>query len=78
MLKVDRADFCPKRPYNDEAIEIGECVTIPEPRDHAHSLEFAFSKIGPGAKVLDVGCGSGYTVAALYEHVKDPLKINEV
>ena len=31
-----------------------------------------------GAKVLDVGCGSGYSTAALYEFVKDPLKMNEV
>jgi protein-L-isoaspartate O-methyltransferase len=28
--------------------------------------------------VLDIGCGSGYSTAALYELVKDPLKMNEV
>ena len=78
MLKVDRKDYCPKRPYNDEAIDIGCNSTIPEPREHATALQFCFHNLRTGAKVLDVGCGSGYSTAVLYEQVKDPLKMNEV
>ena len=78
MLKVDRSDYCPKMPYNDVAVDIGCNCTIPEVRDHIRALEFCFAKVGAGAKVLDIGCGSGYSTAALYELVKDPLKMNEV
>ena len=38
MLKVDRSDYCPKRPYNDEEIDIGCNSTIPEVRDHIRAL----------------------------------------
>jgi len=30
----------------------------------------------PGAKVLDIGCGSGYLIAAFYELVQDPDNLN--
>jgi protein-L-isoaspartate O-methyltransferase len=38
MLKVDRSNYCPKRPYNDEAIDIGCNSTIPEVREHIRAL----------------------------------------
>ena len=43
---------------------------------HAYCLEYLISNLGPGAKVLDVGCGSGYMCAALYELVKDEHHLN--
>ena len=32
----------------------------------------------PGAKVLDIGCGTGYLCAAFYELVKDPENVNNL
>ena len=43
---------------------------------HAFCLEWVLSKLRPGAKVLDVGCGSGYLCAAFYELVMDPQDMN--
>ena len=39
---------------------------------HAYCLGWVISKLVTGAKVLDVGCGSGYLSATFYELVKDP------
>ena len=33
---------------------------------HAHAAEYLLPFLKPGAKVLDVGSGSGYTVAVLH------------
>ena len=38
---------------------------------HAYCLDWCATKLQPGAKVLDVGCGSGYLCAAYYEMVKN-------
>ena len=38
--------------------------------------EWCIKKLVPGAKVLDVGCGSGYLCGAFYELVKDPKNLN--
>ena len=37
---------------------------------HAYCLEWLHEKLKPGAKVLDIGSGSGFLIAAFYELVK--------
>ena len=72
MLAVDRGHFCPgAMPYEDNPNGIGYNVTISAPHMHAYCLEWVIKNLNPGAKVLDVGCGSGYLCAAFYELVKD-------
>lgn len=51
-----------------------ECVSHPTPLSlsllppkHAHAAENVLSLIKPGARVLDVGSGSGYFCAILHE-----------
>eukprot|EP01126_Amoeba_proteus_P058867 TRINITY_DN7647_c0_g1_i6.p1 TRINITY_DN7647_c0_g1~~TRINITY_DN7647_c0_g1_i6.p1 ORF type:complete len:125 (-),score=21.78 TRINITY_DN7647_c0_g1_i6:597-971(-) len=62
---VDRADFCSNRPYTDCPQDIGYFQTISAPHMHAHSLELLNNHLKSGAKVLDVGCGSGILSAMM-------------
>ena len=80
MLKVDRGDFWPSHlpggapspmAYDDCPQSISYSATISAPHMHAYCLEWLEPKLVPGAKVLDIGCGSGYLCAAFYEMVKD-------
>lgn len=57
--------------YKDHPQSIDFAATISAPHMHAYCLEWLEPNLQPGAKVLDVGCGSGYLVAAFYEMVKD-------
>ena len=45
-------------------------MVISAPNLHAHILELLSDKLVPGAKVLDVGSGTGILCAAFYECVK--------
>ncbi|KAK2877832.1 hypothetical protein FQN49_001150 [Arthroderma sp. PD_2] len=60
MLKVDRANYSPSNPYTDAPQSIGYAATISAPHMHGHACEYLLPYIHPGARVLDIGCGSGY------------------
>jgi protein-L-isoaspartate(D-aspartate) O-methyltransferase len=66
LLAVDRAHYVvdPSVSYFDQPLPIGHGATISAPHMHAHVLEVLSDKLQPGARVLDVGSGSGYLLAA--------------
>ncbi|KAI0754382.1 Pcmt1-prov protein [Daedaleopsis nitida] len=72
MVKVDRACFVrrPSSAYEDSPQPIGYGATISAPHMHAHAAENLLPFLHPGARVLDVGSGSGYLSAVLYELVR--------
>lgn len=65
MLTVDRGNFLPEgtakeRAYADSPQPIGHGQTISAPHMHAMTMELLKDHVvRPGARVLDVGCGSG-------------------
>lgn len=65
MSRVDRADFTSHEPYEDRPQSIGFKATISAPHMHAAALEFLKDHLRGGARVLDVGSGSGYLVACM-------------
>ncbi|CAB3399040.1 unnamed protein product [Caenorhabditis bovis] len=65
MLAVDRGDFTQTCPYEDRPQSIGYNATISAPHMHAAALEFLNDHLKEGAKVLDVGCGSGYLTTCM-------------
>ncbi|KAJ4412579.1 hypothetical protein N0V91_000337 [Didymella pomorum] len=65
MLQVDRAHFAPRNPYDDRPQPIGHSATISAPHMHANACESLLDHLKPGAKVLDIGSGSGYLTAVL-------------
>lgn len=76
MTKVDRAKYCPsKAPYDDSPAPIGYNATISAPHMHAMALEAVEEKLVDGAKVLDVGSGSGYLTACLAHMVGPSGKV---
>lgn len=60
MKRTDRADFCPYSPYEDCAQPLGFDATISAPHMHAYAVELLLPYLNPGARVLDVGSGSGF------------------
>ena len=76
MQAVDRRDFVTSRDtseaYHDNPLSIDYNVTISAPHMHAYCMEWLEKKLQPGARVLDVGCGSGYLLATFYELCKKP------
>ncbi|KAK2723013.1 protein-L-isoaspartate(D-aspartate) O-methyltransferase-like isoform X2 [Artemia franciscana] len=60
MRSVDRGFYCPSNAYFDAPESIGYGATISAPHMHAYALELLRDQLKPGAKVLDVGSGSGY------------------
>ncbi len=71
--KIDRADFVPEifrdYAYEDAPISIGYGQTISQPQVVAFMLEILRPK--KGQNVLDIGFGSGWTVALLAEIIKE-------
>lgn len=62
MASVDRAHYSPSMPYEDSPQSIGYSATISAPHMHAAASEslLPFMPENKGAKVLDIGSGSGY------------------
>ncbi len=65
MQKVDRGDFAPKNPYENNPQCINYNVVISAPLLHAYCLEELKDHLVEGCKALDVGFGSGYLTAAM-------------
>jgi len=71
MLEVDRGDFAPNNYYLNRPIYIGYNVTISAPHMHAFALEHLAPFCTKGAKILDIGSGSGYLTVALSKMTND-------
>jgi protein-L-isoaspartate(D-aspartate) O-methyltransferase len=71
---VDRAHYCPdpSYAYEDSPQSIGHAATISAPHMHASAAESLLPYLKPGARVLDIGSGSGYLTAVLAELVYPP------
>ncbi|MDZ7765513.1 MAG: rRNA adenine N-6-methyltransferase family protein [Melioribacteraceae bacterium] len=69
MMKVERhlfvQDAMVHLAYNDNALPIGRGQTISQPYTVAYMTQEL--KVNPGDKVLEIGTGSGYQAAILYE-----------
>ena len=69
MLKVERHQFVPQamlnHAYKDVALPIGYGQTISQPYTVAYMTQAL--RIQPGAKVLEIGTGSGYQAAILHK-----------
>lgn len=64
-MQVDRAHYAPSRPYSDSPQPIGHGATISAPHMHGHACEYLIEYLRPGARVLDIGSGSGYLTHVL-------------
>ena len=78
MREVDRCFFSPERPYEDAPQPIGHHATISAPHMHAYALEVLEEKLEKGAKVLDVGSGSGYLAACFAVMVGSTGKVTGI
>jgi protein-L-isoaspartate(D-aspartate) O-methyltransferase len=67
MTRVDRAHYAPRCAYEDSPQQIGHGATISAPHMHAAACESLLPFLKTGAKVLDVGSGSGYLTHVLAE-----------
>ncbi|THU93631.1 Pcmt1-prov protein [Dendrothele bispora CBS 962.96] len=78
MDAVDRANYVQDKTeaYEDSPQSIGFGATISAPHMHAYASEHLLPYLRPGAKVLDVGSGSGYLTAVLHRLVKSEDKAN--
>jgi len=77
MKKTDRLLYSKivDQAYHDAPHPIGYKATISAPHMHAHCLEVLKDFLQPGAKVLDVGCGSGYLTACFARMVGKEGKV---
>ncbi len=77
---VPREEFVPphlkKYAYHDTALPIGHGQTISQPYTIAVMLEML--RLKEGLRVLEVGTGSGYTAALIYEITHSPVYTLEI
>lgn len=59
-------------PYADSPQSIGFSATISAPHMHGHACEYLLPYLKPGARVLDIGSGSGYLTHVLANLIADP------
>jgi protein-L-isoaspartate(D-aspartate) O-methyltransferase len=71
MMKVDRADFAPTNPYENNPQCIGYNVVISAPLLHSYCLEALKDYLIEGSNALDVGFGSGYLTVAMSKMMND-------
>jgi protein-L-isoaspartate(D-aspartate) O-methyltransferase len=71
MKAVDRGNYCIDRrnAYVDAPQSIGHSATISAPHMHAMCLDLLEGQLKEGAKVLDVGSGSGYLTACFAQMI---------
>jgi len=79
MRAVDRGNYSKSKSaaYQDTPHSIGYKATISAPHMHTHALETLEKHLIPGARILDVGSGSGYltaVMATMVENAKDEEK----
>eukprot|EP00761_Pharyngomonas_kirbyi_P008736 gb/GECH01008748.1/.p1 GENE.gb/GECH01008748.1/~~gb/GECH01008748.1/.p1 ORF type:complete len:227 (+),score=54.66 gb/GECH01008748.1/:1-681(+) len=65
MLNTDRSFYCPKASYEDSPQSLGYGQTISAPHMHAWCIDLLSEFLHPGARVLDVGSGSGIMTAMM-------------
>lgn len=75
MMKVDRGDFAPNKPYQNFPQQIGYNVVISAPLLHAYCLEAMKDYLTEGSTVLDIGFGSGYLTVAMSKMMNDKGKV---
>ena len=71
MMTVDRADFAPTNPYENNPQCIGYNVVISAPLLHSYCLEALKDYLIEGANALDIGFGSGYLTVAMSKMMND-------
>ena len=71
MMQVDRADFAPTNPYENNPQCIGYNVVISAPLLHAYCLEVLRGYLVEGSTALDIGFGSGYLTVAMSKMMND-------
>jgi len=71
LKRTDRGNYAPENAYADSpqplapATKNAKGATISAPHMHASALENLEPFMKPGARVMDVGCGSGFLAAAM-------------
>jgi len=75
MKSVDRSHYCRNSPYVDSPQPTSCRQTISAPHMHAICLEQLKDYLKPGARVLDVGCGSGIMAAIFGKIVGESGKV---
>lgn len=71
FLATDRKDFSQFNPYQNLAQPIEYNAVISQPLLHITNMEAFRDHIVPGARVLDVGCGSGFLCVAFSKMMND-------